>query len=158
MKSVRDMVHVQLEKMHSDVVVPAYKYDSDSGMDVTAYIKSNDTPSSIRIPALGTALIPTGIKASIPDGYEIQVRSRSGLALKQGIVVKNSPGTLDASYRGEIGVILYNTNESTEVTVSHGDRIAQLVLCQVPKIEWNVVAGLDITGRGEGGFGSTGIK
>ena len=155
---MRVQVQVQLEKMYSDVVIPAYKYDTDSGMDVRAYIKNNGTPSYITIGPSETKLIPTGIKVSIPDGYEIQVRPRSGFALKQGVTVLNTPGTVDSSYRGEIGIILFNSNADVTVAINHDDRIAQLVLAEVPKAEWKIVDGLDITGRGEGGFGSTGIK
>ena len=100
-------------------------------------------------------LIPTGLQVKIPAGYEIQVRPRSGLALKKGITVLNTPGTIDSDYRGEIGVIIINHGHEFFV-VKHGDRIAQLVLNRVEQIHWNQVLFLDSTKRGEKGFGSTG--
>ena len=131
---------------------PRYEDQGSSGMDVRA---SLDEFEVIR-PGC-RKLIPTGLFVEIPEGYEIQVRPRSGLALKKGITVLNTPGTIDASYRGEIGVILQN-NGTEDLIVENGDRIAQLVLCEVPKCIWEIVSELEKTDRGDGGFGHSGIK
>ena len=131
---------------------PEYADQGSSGMDVRASL----TYSVIINPGC-RALIPTGLYVSIPEGYEIQVRPRSGLAFKKGITVLNTPGTLDASYRGEIGVIIQN-NGTEDFIIENGDRIAQLVLCEVPKCIWETVDILDETERGEGGFGHSGVK
>ena len=109
------------------------------------------------IPPMGRALIPSGIHVDIPKGYEIQVRCRSGLALKQGIMVTNGVGTVDESFKGDIGIILTNTGNNPFI-VRQGDRIAQLVLMPVTKIEWNLVDSLEESERGEGGFGHSGIS
>lgn len=150
------MVKVEIKKMYEDVVVPQYAKEGDAGMDIRAYIRNED-PNYELISRYGRKIIPTGIKVAIPEGYEIQVRPRSGMTIKMGITVLNTPGTIDSGYRGEIGVILYNTNEYP-VKIYHGDRIAQLVLSEVPKIEWAEVEELSETSRGEGGFGSTGTE
>ena len=120
-------------------------------MDLAAAV-----PSSVEIAPGGRALIPTGFAAALPAGYEAQVRPRSGLALKHGITVLNSPGTVDADYRGEISVILANLGEAP-FTVSRGMRIAQLVIAPVTQVAWNEVAELPPSERGTGGYGSTGL-
>lgn len=102
-------------------------------------------------------LVPTGIKVAVPVSYEIQVRPRSGLAFKNGITVLNTPGTIDSGYRGEIGVLLYNTGKK-DFTIRHGDRIAQLVVAPVMIATWDVVKSLEESRRGSGGFGSTGTS
>lgn len=135
--------------------LPQYETVGSAGMDVRAFI-----PEPIMIEPNNRALIPTGLFVEIPEGYEIQVRPRSGLALKKGITVANTPGTVDSDYRNEIGVILINLGVETFV-VNPGDRIAQLVLNQVPQINWipvNSREDLSSTDRGLGGFGSTGKK
>lgn len=144
------MVKVQAV-IKEGVTLPVYASVGSSGVDVTASI---DSVCKIR-PGC-SALIPTGIKVSIPDGYEIQVRPRSGLALKNQITVLNSPGTIDADYRGEICVILINHGKGNFI-VEPAMRIAQLVLTKVEKISWEVVTTLDTTVRNEGGFGHTGV-
>lgn len=121
--------------------------------DVVAIVKGKAT--TIEIKPGGRCLIPTGLFVAIPQGYEIQVRPRSGLALKMGITVLNSPGTIDADYRGEIGIILINTS-NVAVRVNDKERVAQLVLAKHETIEWNEVETLSPTDRGEGGFGHTG--
>ena len=131
--------------------LPKYETASASGMDVRALLTSN-----LVIEPGEVAAIPTGLFVAIPEGYEIQVRPRSGLAAKQQLTVLNSPGTIDADYRGEIKVLLIN-HSSTPKVVANQDRIAQLVLCPVLKIEWEQVDILDNTARGSGGFGSTGV-
>lgn len=129
---------------------PSYETPQSAGADVrsTEYVV---------VPAHGRALVKTGLKVAIPEGYEIMVRPRSGLALKKGITVLNTPGCVDADYRGEIGVILFNTTDD-DFEVQYGDRIAQLVLNKVEQINWVEVEELDKTERGDSGFGSTKIK
>lgn len=135
---------------------PTYEKDGDSGFDIRAFIGK-----AIEIEPGHRALIPTGLYFEIPSGYELQVRSRSGLALKNGIMVLNSPGTVDSGYRGEIGVILYNTDKSAPFYVHNGDRIAQGVIAAVQtmnKTKFIKTTSLSDSSRGTGGFGSTGVK
>ena len=134
----------------SDNPLPCYKNTGDAGMDICA---SED----MRVPPFNWKLIPTGIYLEIPEGYEVQVRSRSGLAVKHGLMVLNSPGTIDSGYRGEIGVILMNHNHFS-YKVKKGDRIAQLVMVPIIIAEIEEIIELSTTERNEGGFGSTGIK
>ena len=136
----------------SDNALPAYATDGASGMDVRAHLNK-----PVTLAPLERKLIPTGLFVEIPTGYEIQVRPRSGLALKQGITCLNSPGTIDADYRGEIGIILINLS-SQEQLIQPGDRIAQLVLQQVARAEWSTDTSLSETARSQGGFGHTGIQ
>nr|WP_298682815.1 dUTP diphosphatase [uncultured Dongia sp.] len=136
----------------ADLPLPAYATAGAAGLDLLAAV-SND----ITLPPLGRALVPTGISIALPLGYEGQVRPRSGLALKQGITVLNAPGTIDADYRGEVGVILINLSD-TPVTLKRGERIAQLLLAKVELLTWDEVRELPTTERGTGGFGSTGLK
>jgi dUTP pyrophosphatase len=131
---------------------PQYATAGASGMD----IKANLT-DSISLSPLQRALVPTGIYLEMPIGLECQVRPRSGLALKKGLTVLNSPGTIDADYRGEVGVILINLS-SEQVTIEDGERIAQLVFCPVSLVELQETNGLSDSERGAGGFGSTGTK
>jgi dUTP pyrophosphatase len=130
--------------------LPAYATPGSSGMDVRAFL---DTPR-VLLP-FERALIPTGIFIELPQGYEVQVRPRSGLAVKQGITCLNTPGTIDADYRGEIKIILINLSREEQV-INPGDRIAQMVIQKVEKIEWKTVPELEITERNAGGFGHTG--
>lgn len=133
--------------------LPRYATPGASGMDVRAYLP--DGP--VTIPSLGRVLIPTGIYVQLPRGLELQVRPRSGLALKQGITVANSPGTVDSDYRGEVGIILLNVG-AEPFTVSDGDRVAQLVIAPYVHIWWEPVERLDETVREDGAFGHTGTK
>ena len=139
-------------KLHPDSITPTYNYPSDSGFDLYSV-------ETITIPSLGRSLVPTGLSFDIKDGYEIQVRSKSGLAINQGLMVLNSPGTVDNGYNGEIKVIVFNTN-STPYTIDKGTKIAQAVLCPVVNGKWvdliqkNQINNKD---RGVNGFGSTGI-
>ena len=132
--------------------LPQYETIGASGMDVRANLTE-----SISIEPLGRALIKTGLFLEMEIGLECQVRPRSGLALKKGITVLNTPGTVDADYRGEIGVILVNLSNET-VTIEDGERVAQLVFCKVEQVQLNEVAELNESTRGAGGFGSTGVK
>jgi dUTP pyrophosphatase len=130
--------------------LPAYETASSAGMDLAAAITD-----AIELAPGERALIPTGLTIALPDGYEAQIRPRSGLAYKNGITVLNSPGTIDADYRGEIGVLLINHGQEA-FTVERGMRIAQMVIAKYEHIQWDIVAELPETSRGAGGFGSTG--
>ncbi len=130
------------------ISLPEYKTSGAAGCDVHARSSAVIEPGK-------WAIVPTGLKVAIPKGYEIQIRPRSGLAMAKGVTVLNSPGTIDSDYRGYIGVMLIN-HGAIDFVVEVGDRIAQLVLCPVEQIKWEVVDTLDDTDRGSGGFGSTG--
>ncbi len=132
--------------------LPAYATGLSAGMDLRANITE-----SIVLKPLQRCLVPTGLSIALPEGYEAQVRPRSGLALKKGITVLNSPGTIDADYRGEIGVILVNLSD-TEFVIEDGERIAQMVVARYEQVEWEAVETLSETERGEGGFGHSGRK
>lgn len=132
--------------------LPEYATAGSSGMDVRAFI-----PEPIVLAPMQRALVPTGLFVELTEGYEIQVRPRSGLAIKQGITCLNSPGTVDADYRGEMKVILINLSTEYQ-TIHSGDRIAQLVIAAVAKASWKQVETLNDTERGAGGFGSTGRR
>lgn len=134
----------------SDNELPAYATSGAAGMDVRAFI---DNP--IILQPMERRAVPTGLFIEIPEGYEVQVRPRSGLAIRQGITCLNTPGTIDSDYRGEIKVILINLSREPQV-IATGDRIAQLVLQKAETIDWQAAGELTITGRSEGGFGSTG--
>lgn len=130
--------------------LPLYQTPLSAGMDVRA-----DLEQSVTLAPLGRTMIPTGLYVELPEGYEMQVRPRSGLAAKHGITVLNSPGTIDADYRGEIRIILVNLS-SEAFTIEPGERIAQLVVARHEQVEWEPVEELGTTERGTGGFGSTG--
>ncbi|MDG2362684.1 MAG: dUTP diphosphatase [Flavobacteriales bacterium] len=132
--------------------LPKYSTNESAGLDLRAELQS-----PITLEPGQRSLIPTGLKIALPTGYEAQVRPRSGLAYKQGITVLNSPGTIDADYRGDVGVILIN-HGSESFTIENGERIAQLVIAKFVQIDWDEVLDLSSTSRGEGGFGSTGVK
>ena len=144
------MSKVLIKKLDPSVKLPSYKSEGASGMDLTAFLKK-----SITIKPKTSSLIPTGISIAFSKDYEIQIRPRSGLAVKNNISVLNTPGTIDSDYRGEIKIIIYNHgNEDFEI--NNGDRIAQMVLVTVMKIELEETDILPETLRGKGGFGSTG--
>ena len=132
--------------------LPAYASALAAGLDVRA-----DNAEPIVLPPLGRAIVPTGLFLEIPAGYEVQVRPRSGLAAKRGVTVLNAPGTIDADYRGEVCVILVNLGDG-DFVVERGERIAQLILARHEVIEWEEADTLAESGRGAGGFGSTGVK
>lgn len=132
--------------------LPKYSTTQSAGLDLRAELQE-----PITLDPGQRHLIPTGLKIALPKGYEAQVRPRSGLAYKHGITVLNSPGTIDADYRGDVGVVLIN-HGSEPFTVENGERIAQLVIAQFVQIDWDEVGDLSSTTRGEGGFGSTGVK
>jgi dUTP pyrophosphatase len=132
--------------------LPQYATEQSAGVDLRANIQHTVTLNSLQ-----RMLIPTGLFMALPSGYEAQIRPRSGLAFKKGLTVLNSPGTIDADYRGEIGVLLVNLSD-TPVTIEVGERIAQMVIAKHETISFNQVDSLDMTVRNDGGFGSTGLK
>ncbi|MEK9786979.1 MAG: dUTP diphosphatase [Candidatus Pelagibacter sp.] len=144
------MVKVLIKKLSSDVELPSYKTSGASGMDLMAHIKS-----PIIIKPKTSELIPTGLSVAFSEEYEIQIRPRSGLAAKNNISVLNTPGTIDSDYRGELKIIIYN-HGNEDFTVNNSDRIAQMILTPVVKMELQETDELPETLRGEGGFGSTG--
>ena len=144
------MVKVLIKRLSSDVKVPSYKTSGASGMDLMAFIKT-----SVTIKPKTSFLIPTGLSLAFSKDYEVQIRPRSGLAAKNNMSVLNTPGTIDSDYRGEIKVILYN-HGNNDFVVNNGDRIAQMILAPVVKMELEETNDLPETIRGEGGFGSTG--
>ena len=146
------MTEVLIKRLSKNIDLPKYETGGSSGMDLSANIQKQ-----IKIEPGKTSIIPTGISVSIPKNFEIQIRSRSGLAAKNQISVLNSPGTIDADYRGELKVILINLSNKIFV-VERGTRIAQMVLCPIVKAKVKEVDNLDDTDRGAGGFGSTGLK
>jgi dUTP pyrophosphatase len=133
-----------------DVTLPAYATDASSGMDLRAYLEQ-----PVVLKPFERVLVPTGLAMAIPEGYEAQVRPRSGLAINHGVTVLNTPGTIDADYRGEVKVILINLG-SEPFEIKNGDRIAQVIFKRTERAVWQVVEKLPESGRGEGGFGSTG--
>lgn len=138
---------------HSPHPAPAYQTAHAAGMDVRAWLPDG----AVKLPPLGRALIPTGLYVELPEGHELQVRPRSGLALRHGLTVLNSPGTVDADYRGEIKVLLVNLSDQPAV-VQDGDRVAQLVVARHETVRWESADSLSETARGTGGYGSTGAN
>ncbi len=132
--------------------LPEYSTSSSAGMDLRANLEQ-----AVSLKPLERKLIPTGLFMELPEGFEAQIRPRSGLALKKGISVLNTPGTIDADYRGEIGIILVNLSAETFM-VEHGERICQMVINKVESVKWSQVGSLEESERGEGGFGHTGTK
>ena len=144
------MVKVLFKKLDPSVETPTYKTIGASGMDLMAFIKK-----PIKLAAKNSCLVPTGLSVAFSSEYEIQIRPRSGLAIKNNISVLNTPGTIDSDYRGEIKIILFN-HGNNEFVINNGHRIAQMILLPINKIDLEEVANLPDTNRGKGGFGSTG--
>lgn len=142
----------RLDPQYNEIPLPAYATPDAAGMDARAAV-----PAELIIPSMEYAMVPTNVAVEIPVGYEIQVRPRSGLAAKYGVTILNSPGTIDADYRGEIKIILINFGKE-DFAIKRGDRIAQLVLAPVSKAEIKLVDVLNDTHRNERGFGHTGVK
>ena len=136
----------------SDNELPAYSTKLSAGMDLRASLNA-----PVILKPMERKLIPTGLYIELPEGFEAQIRPRSGLALKKGITVLNSPGTIDADYRGEIGIILINLS-AEEFVIANGERICQMVVASHETVQWNLAEKLEDTARGEGGFGHTGKK
>lgn len=145
-----DSLSVSLTALVDGVEIPSYAYSGDAGMDLRAI-------ESLEIKPFERALVSTGIAIAIPEGYAGFVQPRSGLAIKQGVTVLNTPGLIDSHYRGELKVALINLDPNNVFQVNPGDRIAQLVIQKVEQVVWNVVSALDETERGKGGFGSSGV-
>ena len=143
------MVKLLIKKLHKNIILPEYKTDGSSGMDLMANVEQ-----TVKILPGEKKIISTGIMVAIPEQYEIQIRPRSGLAAKNGISVLNTPGTIDSDYRGEVKVILINLGIDI-FEINKNDRIAQMIVCPIIKVELKEVESLPETARGEGGFGST---
>ena len=143
------------EEADRTLPLPAYETGGAAGADLRANLAPADRAAGITLPPGGRALIPTGLRLAIPDGFEVQIRPRSGLALKHGLTLPNTPGTIDSDYRGPLGVILVNLG-ADPVTIAHGDRIAQAVVAPVVQADFALADTLGETARGQGGFGSTG--
>ncbi len=137
--------------------LPSYETAGAAGADLRANLPSESREQGVTLPPMGRAVLPTGIRVAIPAGFEMQVRPRSGLAVKSGVTVVNAPGTIDSDYRGPLGVALVNLSDAPYV-IRHGDRIAQAVVAPVVQAGYAVVVALDETARGAGGFGSTGQR
>ena len=146
------MVKILIKKINKEVITPKYKTDGSSGVDLSAFLEKK-----VVIKPNSSELIPTGLQVAIPEELEIQIRPRSGLAAKESIGVLNSPGTIDSDYRGELKIILFN-HSNKDFIINNGDRIAQMVLVPIFKMEFEEVDSLPETIRGQGGFGSTGKK
>ena len=153
---IRDSIYEEYISMKIKIVnrshhaLPQYATALSAGLDLRANLEED-----ITLQPMERRLVPTGLSIALPEGYEGQVRPRSGLALKHGITLLNTPGTIDADYRGEIGVIMVNLSD-TPFNIADGDRIAQLVIARYEQAEWEAVEALDSTERGDGGFGHTG--
>lgn len=145
------MTKILIKKLSKTAIIPKYETQGASGVDISANINEDLTLATNK-----SILVPTGIAVSIPQGFEIQIRPRSGLAAKKGISVLNTPGTIDADYRGEIKVILINHGNEPFI-IRNGDRIAQMVVCPIVQAKFEQVDELSDTERGSGGFGSTGV-
>ena len=146
------MVRILIKKISEEVITPKYKTEGSSGVDLSAFLNKK-----VVIKPNSSELIPTGLQVAIPEELEIQIRPRSGLAAKESIGVLNSPGTIDSDYRGELKIILFNHGDK-DFIINNGDRIAQMVLVPILKMEFEEVDNLPDTVRGQGGFGSTGKK
>lgn len=137
--------------------LPAYETPGSAGADIRANLMPGDRESGFTLDPMHRAVVPTGLRVEIPAGFEMQIRPRSGLALKHGITLPNTPGTIDSDYRGPLGVALVNLG-AEPYTIRHGDRIAQMVVAPVIQVSFQVVEALSDTARGAGGFGSTGKR
>ena len=137
--------------------LPAYETPGAAGADLRANLKPADRAAGLVLAPMQRLIVPTGLRVEIPPGYEMQIRPRSGLAVKQGITIPNTPGTIDSDYRGPLGVALINLGDAPYV-IRHGDRIAQMVVAPVVQVGFELVESLSETARGEGGFGSTGTR
>ena len=137
--------------------LPSYETPGAAGADIRANLRPEDRASGFTLDPMHRAIVPTGIRVEIPLGFEMQIRPRSGLAVKHGITLPNTPGTIDSDYRGPVGVALINLG-AEPYTIQHGDRIAQMIIAPVVQVGFEVVDALSDTARGEGGFGSTGKR
>lgn len=149
------LVFARLAEGDPGIALPAYETDGAAGADVRANFPADLREAGLTLTPGARALLPTGLRVAVPKGHELQVRPRSGLALKHGVTVANAPGTIDSDYRGPLGIILINLGDEP-FHIAHGDRIAQLVLAPVVQAQITQAEDLDDTARGAGGFGSTG--
>ncbi|MES2967173.1 MAG: dUTP diphosphatase [Pseudomonadota bacterium] len=139
------------------LALPSYETPGAAGADIRANLRADDRSAGVTLAPMQRVIVPTGIRVEIPVGFEMQIRPRSGLAVKHGITLPNTPGTIDSDYRGPLGVALINLGAEA-FTVRHGDRIAQMIIAPVVQVAFQVVDALSDTARGEGGFGSTGRR
>jgi dUTP pyrophosphatase len=152
------VLHVMWEAWADrDLPLPSYETPGAAGADIRANLLPDDRPAGVMLAPMQRLVVPTGLRVEIPAGFEVQIRPRSGLALKHGITLPNTPGTIDSDYRGPLGVALVNLSDRP-YTVQHGDRIAQMIVAPVVQAMFAVVEALTDTARGTGGFGSTGLK
>lgn len=152
-----DILFQRLPDTDPTVPLPAYATAGAAGADIRANLPPEQRANGIILAPMARVLVPTGLACAIPDGFEMQIRARSGLALKHGIGLPNAPATIDSDYRGPLGVILINWGDAPFV-VEHGARIAQIVIAPVVQAAFTLVEGLDQTARGQGGYGSTGVS
>ena len=138
------------------IALPAYASDGAAGADIRANLPPEQRENGLTLAPMARTLVPTGLACAIPQGYEMQIRARSGLALRHGIALPNAPATIDSDYRGPLGVILINLGSETFI-IEHGSRIAQIVVAPAPQAVFSEVTMLDDTKRGSGGYGSTGV-
>ncbi len=160
--STEDEMGVQVSVIREEwadrrVPLPAYQTAGSAGADICANLPEDLRAEGVVLQPMDRVIVPTGIRVAVPQGFEMQIRPRSGLALKHGITLPNTPGTIDSDYRGPLGVALVNLG-ATPYVVRHGDRIAQCVVAPVVQARFEVVEALDDTARGVGGFGSTGVR
>lgn len=151
--------HVQFQRLPGSdpaIALPAYATPGAAGADIRANLPAGQRAKGITLTPMGRVIIPTGLACAVPQGFEMQIRARSGLALRHGIALPNAPATIDSDYRGEIGVILINLG-AVPYVVEHGARIAQIVIAPAPQAQFELVEALDHTARGAGGYGSTGV-
>ena len=149
---MKNGVEVKITRCRSEARLPRYMTEQAAGMDLYAVLDGD-----VVLPPGRRVMVPTGIAIALPSGYEAQVRPRSGLAAKHGVTLVNSPGTIDADYRGEISVIIINHGE-TDFIINDGERIAQMIVAPVSRCRWNLVENLAVSERGSGGFGHTGVR
>lgn len=147
----RERINVKIQKLNPDAIIPTYAHKTDAGMDIYAVEDTILLPNE-------TKIIKTGFKIAIPVGYEIQIRPRSGMSLKTNLRVANAPGTIDADYRGEVGVVMTNISNDCTETISKGTKVAQMVIAPTPMIEWEECEIDDNTSRGTNGYGSTDVS
>jgi dUTP pyrophosphatase len=138
-----------------DVALPAYETAGAAGADIRANFPAGERAAGVTLQPLERRIIPSGLRMQVPDGYEMQIRPRSGLAFRHGITLPNTPGTIDSDYRGPLGVLLVNLG-TEPYTIHHGDRVAQAIVAPVVQARFDIAQGLQASSRGEGGFGSTG--
>ncbi|WP_273690221.1 dUTP diphosphatase [Ketogulonicigenium vulgare] len=147
----------RLDGYDDAVALPSYQTPGAAGADLRANFGADLRESGLTLPVMGRVLVPTGLAIEIPTGFEVQIRMRSGLALKQGLMLPNAPGTIDSDYRGHLGIIIMNGGDQP-VTIAHGDRIAQMIVAPVVQAQFELVTALTQTDRGAGGYGSTGVS